>query len=50
MIRGILMGVLAVAVVGTAYWGYQEHQEKNAILLNAENTYQRAFHDLSYQV
>lgn len=50
MIRGILIGVLAVSIAGTAYWGYQEHQEKNAILLNAENTYQRAFHDLSYQV
>lgn len=50
MIRGILIGVLAVGVAGTAYWGYQEHQEKNAVLLNAENTYQRAFHDLTYQV
>jgi spore germination protein len=50
MIRGILMGVLAVAVAGTAYWGYQEHQEKNAVLLNAENNYQRAFHNLSYRM
>ncbi|WP_066060926.1 germination protein YpeB [Neobacillus soli] len=50
MIRGILIGVLAVGVAGTAYWGYQEHQEKNAVLLNAENNYQRAFHDLSYQM
>ncbi|MGG3470806.1 germination protein YpeB [Neobacillus pocheonensis] len=50
MIRGILIGVLAVGVAGTGYWGYQEHQEKNAILLNAENNYQRAFHDLSYQM
>ncbi|WP_170007497.1 germination protein YpeB [Bacillus fonticola] len=50
MIRGILIGVLAVAVGGTAFWGYQEHQEKNAILINAENNYQRAFHDLTYQV
>jgi spore germination protein len=50
LIRGILIGVLAIGIVGTAYWGYQEHQEKNAVLLNAENTYQRAFHDLNYQV
>ncbi|MGG1675120.1 germination protein YpeB [Neobacillus sp. NRS-1170] len=50
MIRGILIAILAVGVAGTAYWGYQEHQEKNAILLNAENNYQRAFHDLSYQM
>jgi spore germination protein len=50
LIRGILIGVLTIGVVGTAYWGYQEHQEKNAVLLNAENNYQRAFHDLSYQM
>lgn len=50
MIRGILIGVLAIGVVGTAYWGYQEHQEKNAVLLNAENNYQRAFHNLSYRM
>lgn len=50
MIRGILIAVLVLAVAGTGYWGYQEHQEKNAVLLNAENNYQRAFHNLTYQV
>ncbi|MBS4215838.1 germination protein YpeB [Neobacillus rhizophilus] len=50
MIRGILIGVLAIAIAGTAYWGYQEHQEKNAVLLNAENNYQRAFHNLTYRM
>lgn len=50
LIRGILIGVLSLGIAGTAYWGYQEHQEKNAILLNAENNYQRAFHDLSFQM
>ncbi|MEH7107362.1 MULTISPECIES: germination protein YpeB [Bacillaceae] len=50
MIRGILIGILAIGVAGTAYWGYQEHQEKNAVLLNAENNYQRAFHNLSYRM
>lgn len=50
MIRGLIIGILAIGVAGTAYWGYQEHREKNAILLNAENNYQRAFHDLSYQM
>lgn len=39
-----------MGVAGTAYWGYQEHQEKNAVLLNAENNYQRAFHNLSYRM
>ncbi|CAH2715719.1 Sporulation protein YpeB [Neobacillus rhizosphaerae] len=50
MIRGILIGVLALGIAGTAFWGYQEHQEKNAVLLNAENNYQRAFHNLSYRM
>ena len=50
MLRGLLIGVLALGVVGTAYWGYQEHREKNAILINAENNYQSAFHNLTYQI
>lgn len=50
MLRGILIGVLTLGIAGVAYWGYQEHKEKNAVLLNAENNYQRAFHDLTYQV
>ncbi len=50
LIRGIIIAVLSVAVVGTAFWGYQEHKEKNAILVNAENNYQRAFHDLTYNI
>ncbi|MDA7025666.1 germination protein YpeB [Bacillus sp. CLL-7-23] len=50
MIRGILIAILGVAIVGTSYWGYKEHQEKSAVLLHAENNYQRAFHDLTYQV
>lgn len=36
--------------MGTAVWGYQEHREKNAILINSENNYQRAFHDLAFQM
>lgn len=50
MLRGILIGILTLGVAGTAFWGYQEHREKNAVLLSAENNYQRAFHDLSYQI
>ncbi|MBP1949548.1 germination protein YpeB [Virgibacillus litoralis] len=50
MVRWILIGVLTIGLAGTAFWGYQEHQEKNAILIQAENTYQRAFHELSYNM
>src|SRR6185437_11177333 len=50
MIRNILIVVLTIGIVGTAFWGYQEHQEKNAILINAENNYQRAFHELTNEM
>ncbi|WP_156289249.1 germination protein YpeB [Oceanobacillus salinisoli] len=50
MKRWILIAVLGLVVAGTAFWGYQEHQEKNAILIQAENTYQRAFHELAYHI
>ncbi|MCU9613726.1 germination protein YpeB [Caldibacillus lycopersici] len=50
MLRNILIGALTVAVIGTGVWAYQEHKEKNAILINAENNYQRAFHDLTYNI
>jgi spore germination protein len=50
MIRTILIVLLFVAIAGTGYWGYSEHQEKNAVLLQAENNYQRAFHDLNFHV
>ncbi|MEC5422444.1 germination protein YpeB [Virgibacillus sp. C22-A2] len=50
MIRWIVIGVLTIGIIGTGVWGYQERQEKNAILIQAENTYQRSFHDLSYHI
>ncbi|TFB23951.1 germination protein YpeB [Filobacillus milosensis] len=50
MIRWILYIVLLIGFIGSVIYGYQEHQEKNAILIQAENNYQRAFHDLTYRV
>ncbi|MBD8070274.1 germination protein YpeB [Bacillus sp. PS06] len=50
MLRGIFITILTIGIVGTSYWGYKEHQEKNAVLIHAENNYQRAFHDLTYQI
>lgn len=46
----ILFPVALVALVGAGMWGYQEHNEKNSVLIKAENSYQRAFHDLTYHV
>ncbi|WP_099158377.1 germination protein YpeB [Virgibacillus ndiopensis] len=50
MIRWILITILTIGLAGVAFWGYQEHQEKNAILIQAENSYQRSFHELSYRM
>ncbi|UUZ79477.1 germination protein YpeB [Paenibacillus sp. P26] len=46
----IMFPILLLALMGTGVWGYLEHQEKNSVLIKAENQYQRAFHDLSYHM
>lgn len=46
----VLFPVALVALIGAGVWGYQEHNEKNSVLIKAENSYQRAFHDLTYHV
>jgi len=49
-LSAILFPVATLLFLGAIFWGYQEHQEKNSILIKAENQYQRAFHDLSFHV
>ena len=49
-LSAVMFPVLAIVLVGALVWGYQENQEKNSILIKAENQYQRAFHDLSYHI
>lgn len=49
-VSGVLAPVLAVAAIGFGMWGYQENQEKNRVLIKAENQYQRAFHDLTFHM
>lgn len=49
-LSAILFPIAAVLLIGSLVWGYQENQEKNAILIKAENQYQRAFHNLSFHV
>ncbi|GFZ89531.1 germination protein YpeB [Paenibacillus marchantiophytorum] len=46
----VMFPFLLLAFIGASVWGYLEHQEKNTILIKAENQYQRAFHDLSFHV
>jgi spore germination protein len=47
MFSRITSFVLMLALVVAGFWGYREHKEKQALLIKAENQYQRAFHDLS---
>ncbi|RJE90016.1 germination protein YpeB [Paenibacillus sp. 1011MAR3C5] len=49
-LSSIMFPIVALLLIGSVYWGYQEHQDKNAILIKAENQYQRAFHDLTFHV
>ncbi|WP_027417465.1 germination protein YpeB [Aneurinibacillus terranovensis] len=49
-ISGILMPILAIGGIGLGVWGYQENQEKNSVLIKAENQYQNSFHNLNYHV
>ncbi|MDD9267611.1 germination protein YpeB [Paenibacillus sp. GCM10023248] len=46
----VMFPFLLLALIGVGVWGYLEHQEKNTILIKAENQYQRAFHDLSFHM
>jgi len=49
-LSSIMFPIVTLLLIGTVLWGYQVNQEKNSILIKAENQYQRAFHDLSYYV
>lgn len=49
-ISAILFPVVTVLLIGSLVWGNQVKQERNAVQINAENQYQRAFHDLSYHM
>lgn len=49
-LSAVLFPVMTLLLIGAIVWGYQENMEKNAILIKAENQYQRAFHDLSFHM
>ncbi|XID94238.1 germination protein YpeB [Paenibacillaceae bacterium WGS1546] len=49
-LSSIMFPIATLLFIGALVWGYQEHQEKNAVLIKAENQYQRAFHDLSHHL
>lgn len=47
-LSAIMFPIMTILFIGAMYWGYQENQEKNAVLLKAENQYQRAFGNLTH--
>jgi spore germination protein len=49
-LSSIMFPIATILFIGAMVWGYQEHQDKNSVLIKAENQYQRAFHDLSHHV
>lgn len=49
-LSSVMFPIAAIMFIGAILWGYQEHQEKNSILIKAENQYQRAFHDLNHHM
>ena len=50
MRRWISIIVLSIALVFTAFWGYRQFNDKELLIVQAENNYQRAFHDLTYHI
>lgn len=50
MKNAIIIGVLTVALIGTGYWGYTRHRDLQEMNNQAENSYQRAFNELTYDV
>lgn len=49
-IAAVAFPIALVALIAVGMWGFQENQEKNSILIKAENQYQRAFHDLNFHM
>lgn len=49
-ISAFLFPVFAVLLGGALVWGYQANAEKNAVLIQTENNYQRAFHNLTFHM
>lgn len=49
-ISAVMFPVVTLLLIGSIVWGYQQMQAKEAVVLQAENQYQRSFHDLTFHV
>ncbi|GAE28995.1 germination protein YpeB [Halalkalibacter hemicellulosilyticus] len=50
MAKNLIIGLLAIALVSTGIWGYQQQTQGQTLQIQAENNYQRAFHELAYYI
>ncbi|WP_152654635.1 germination protein YpeB [Oceanobacillus sp. CFH 90083] len=50
MYRWITIALLTVALISVSIWGYYTNQQKNDLYVQAENEYQRSFHELTYHM
>ncbi|MFD2704418.1 germination protein YpeB [Salibacterium lacus] len=50
MVRNIIIGVLGLALIGTGFWGAGQAEQNEALRIENENNYQRAFHDLTFHL
>lgn len=46
--KNLVIGLLAIALISTGVWGYQQQTQGQGLKIQAENNYQRAFHELAY--
>ena len=46
----IAVALLAIVAAASLYWGFSQMRLKNQFLTRLENTYQRAFHELSFNM
>ncbi|MCT1903244.1 germination protein YpeB [Oceanobacillus sojae] len=50
MYRWITISLLTVALISVSIWGYHSNKQKNDLYVQAENEYQRSFHELTYNM
>ncbi|MFD1065265.1 germination protein YpeB [Oceanobacillus locisalsi] len=50
MYRWITITLLTVALISVSIWGYYTNKQKNDLYVQAENEYQRSFHELTYNM
>jgi len=50
MYRWVAIALLAAGISASCFWATSAQKEKNAVSIQAENHYQRAFHELTYNM